>query len=77
MPKSTKQGRAGKSDPEFPLYAHPLGYWSKRVNGQIKHFGRWGRVVDGRLTPLPYEQGWQEALHVFKATLTPPQRHDR
>ena len=37
--KSTKPG---KLYPEFPLYAHPLGYWSKKIEGRIRHFGRWG-----------------------------------
>jgi integrase len=53
--------------PEFPLYAHPLGYWSKKIRGKIKSFGRWARVVNGVLTPVPFQQGWQDALAVYKA----------
>ena len=53
--------RPDKPYPDFPLYAHPLGYWSKKVAGVIRHYGRWGRVVNGVLTPVPYEAGWQEA----------------
>lgn len=58
--------------PDFPLYAHPLGYWSKKVNGEILHFGRWGRVVNGKLTPLPYDASWREAYANFKARIDDP-----
>jgi integrase len=50
----------------FPLYAHPLGYWSKKIRGDIKHFGRWGRVVAGKLTRVEGD-GWQEALAKYNA----------
>ncbi len=33
----------------------------------VCHYGRWGSVVNGKLTQLPYEAGWQPALTVFKA----------
>jgi integrase len=59
--------RPKKPYPEFPLYAHPLGYWSKKIRGEIHHFGRWGRVIHGKLTRLPYEPNWQESLATFKA----------
>jgi hypothetical protein len=39
--------RPEKPYPEFPLYPHPFGYRSKRVDGKLLHFGRWGRVVKG------------------------------
>jgi integrase len=74
MPKSTKPQRPRKAAdrpkkpyPDFPLYPHPLGYWSKKIRGTIRHFGRWGRVIDGKLTALPYEENWQEALALYKA----------
>src|SRR5262245_27358668 len=74
MSKSTRMRGAGKSPdrpkkpyPDFPLYPHPLGYWSKKILGVIRYFGRWGRVVGGLLTELPYEQGWQEALTLYQA----------
>jgi integrase len=60
-------GRPEKPYPEFPLYAHPLGYWSKKINGKIKHFGRWGRIVEGKLTALPYNESWNQALALYKA----------
>lgn len=46
-----------------PLYPHPLGYWSRKINGKIFHFGRWGRVVKGVVTPGPgREPGYADAL---------------
>jgi integrase len=71
MGNSTRNRRASTSRPEkpyetFPLYAHPLGYWSKKVGGQIKHFGRWGRVVQGVVTPVEdQEKAWNAALALF------------
>jgi integrase len=59
--------RPKKPYPDFPLYAHPLGYWSKKIRGKIVNFGRWARVRDGVLTPEPYEAGWTGALAVYKA----------
>jgi integrase len=67
--RKAKHGRPAKPYPEFPLYAHPLGYWSKKVNGTILHFGSWAKVVNKELTPLPYEDGWQAALRVYKARI--------
>jgi integrase len=71
--KSTRSRRARKAPerpkkpyPDFPLYPHPLGYWSKKILGRIHYFGRWARVVDGKLTPLPYDAAWKEALEQFQ-----------
>lgn len=73
--KSSRTARPGKAASDrppkpyadFPLYAHPLGYWSKKIRGTIKHFGRWGRIVKGQMTPVDYAEGWKEALDVYKA----------
>jgi hypothetical protein len=43
-----------------------LGYWSKKIRGTIRHFGRWGRVVGGKMTLLPYEEGWKAALALYQ-----------
>lgn len=67
--KAHDHTRPKKPYPEFPLYAHPLGYWSRKIRGKIYHFGRWGRVVKGVLTPLPFEEGWTAALAVHKAKI--------
>jgi len=64
MPHSIARHKSCKADtqasakpkkpyPEFPLYAHNLGYWSKKINKKILHFGRWGRVVKGKLVLCP------------------------
>jgi hypothetical protein len=42
--------RPSKPYPEFPLGAANNGHWQKKINGRIHYFGRWGRVVDGKLT---------------------------
>jgi integrase len=60
---STK--RPPKPYPEFPLYAHPAGYWAKKVLGRLHYFGRWGRVVGGKVTCLDGET-WREALGTYK-----------
>lgn len=52
---------------DFPLRPHALGYWSAKFHGQYYNYGRWARVVDGVLTALPYEEGWQSALAAYKA----------
>lgn len=74
--------RPPKPYPEFPLYPHPLGYWSKKIRGVIRHFGRWGRVVGGKLTRLEGDT-WREALEAFKVQVddlqlgrTPRVKHD-
>lgn len=51
---------------DFLLWAHVLGYCAKRIKGKIHYFGRWGRIVGGKMTPLPYEFAWQEALKIYK-----------
>ena len=59
--------RPKKPTADFPLYPHPLGYWSKKIDGRIVHFGRWARRVNGKLVALPYEAGWREAHKAYKA----------
>jgi integrase len=34
-------GKPAKPYPEFPLTAHPAGYWCKKVRGKIHYFGPW------------------------------------
>lgn len=57
-----KDVRADKPTPDFPLFRHALGYWSKKIRGRIHHFGRWGRVVKGVVTELEGDEHWQTAL---------------
>lgn len=72
MPKPTQLTRSRKAAdrppepyPDFPLYAHPLGYRSKTILGTIHHFGRWGRRVNGKLVRVA-DNGWKEALELYK-----------
>ena len=50
----------------FPLSAHASGAWQKKIRGKIHYFGKWGRVVDGKLQRLP-DDGWREALAMYEA----------
>jgi integrase len=38
----------------------------KKIRGKIHYFGRWGRVVDGKLVRVEGD-GWKEALELYKA----------
>lgn len=64
---SRKAERPPKPYPDFPLYAHPLGYWSKKINGTIRNFGRWGRIVNGEMTWVADDGAWANALKLFNA----------
>ena len=68
-PRKSTSNKPGKPYDGFPLYSHCLGYWSKKVNGKILHFGRWARVKKGVLTALAYEEGWRQALLNYKARI--------
>ncbi len=48
-PRSRKPAgnRPEKPYKEFPLYAHPLGYWSKKVKGVIRHYGHGAGLSTG------------------------------
>lgn len=63
------EDRPEKPHPEFPLFAHPLGYWSKKIKGQTYNFGRWGRKRNGVMVLEPYEAGWQEAREKYNQRL--------
>lgn len=74
VPKSSVSSRSRKSDSvrpkkpydEFPLTPHASGAWQKKIHGRIHYFGRWGRVVGGKMERLP-DDGWQSALALYKA----------
>ena len=74
MAKSTRTNRSGKSStvkppkpyPDFPLGPHPSGTWQKKIAGKLYYFGRWGKVVNGKMERLPGD-GWQEALALYQA----------
>src|SRR5437016_1300411 len=39
--RSNKLAKPSKPYPEFPLTAHPAGYWCKKIRGKIHYFGPW------------------------------------
>ena len=58
--------RPPKPTPDFPLCPSNLGYWQKKINGTIHYFGRWGRVVNGKLTRIQPDGCWQAALEEYQ-----------
>src|SRR5262249_37321347 len=64
--KAAEQGPP-KPYPAFTLYPHLIGYWSKKINTKICHFGRWGRVVNGVLTRVKEDGDWTTALQLYEA----------
>lgn len=70
---STQKGRSRKAAdrpkkpyPDFPLSPHASGAWQKKIRGKVQYFGKWGRVVNGKLTRIEGD-GWEEALELYKA----------
>jgi integrase len=58
--------RPKKPYPDFPLSPHASGAWQKKIRGKIHYFGKWGRVVNGKLERIEGD-GWEEALDLYKA----------
>src|SRR5262245_14314789 len=56
---SGKPAKPNKPHPDYPLTAHPAGYWCKKIRGKIHYFGPWDDP-DGALTKY-LEQ--KDALH--------------
>jgi integrase len=40
-PPTDKPVKPAKPYPDFPLTAHPAGYWCKKVRGKLHYFGPW------------------------------------
>jgi integrase len=38
---ASKLAKPSKPYPEFPLTAHPAGYWCKKIRGKLHYFGPW------------------------------------
>lgn len=63
--RTAPNGRPKKPYPDFPLTPHASGAWQKKIRGKIHYFGKWGRVVNGKLTRVEGD-GWKEALELYK-----------
>jgi integrase len=59
QPPTTARQKPAKPYPEFPLTAHPAGYWCKKIRGKLHYFGPWADP-DGALNKY-LEQ--KDALH--------------
>jgi hypothetical protein len=40
-PVPGKTTKPNKPYPDFPLTAHPAGYWCKKIKGRTHYFGPW------------------------------------
>jgi integrase len=66
--KPAKPTKPSKPYPEFPLTAHPAGYWCKKVRGKLHYFGPWADP-DGALAKY-LEQ--KDALHAGRTPRPDP-----
>jgi integrase len=58
--------RPPKPYKDFPLSPHASGAWCKKILGRVHYFGKWGRVINGKLTRIEGD-GWQSALELYQA----------
>lgn len=59
QPPTTAGRKPAKPHPDFPLTAHPAGYWCKKIRGKLYYFGPWSDP-DGALAKYLDQK---EALH--------------
>src|SRR5881275_2213642 len=64
--KPPKPAKPSKPNPEFPLTAHPAGYWCKKIRGKLHYFGRWDDP-DGSLQKYLAQK---DALHAGREPRT-------
>src|SRR5262245_9486487 len=65
---AAKASKPGKPYPEFPLTAHPAGYWCKKIRGKLHYFGPWADP-DGALAKYLEHK---DALHAGKTPRLDP-----
>jgi integrase len=66
---SDKRAKPAKPYPEYPLTAHPAGYWCKKIRGKLHYFGPWSDP-DGALKKYLAEK---EALHAGRPPRPDPE----
>jgi len=66
--RTTGRRKPEKPYPDFPLYAHPRGYWCKKIRGKFFYFGRW-EDPDGALAKY-LEQ--KDSLHAGRSLRPDP-----
>src|SRR4051794_21329670 len=71
---SKRSRKAAKEKPAKPFAKFPLGpanngRWQKRIGGKLHYFGRWGRVVNGKMTRIQDDGCWAEALALYEAQI--------
>jgi integrase len=64
---SSRPAKPDKPTPDFPLTAHPAGYWCKKIRGKLHYFGPWSDP-DGALAKYNEQK---EALHAGKRPREP------
>jgi integrase len=63
-----KPSKPAKPHPDFPLTAHPAGYWCKKIRGKIHYFGPWSDP-DGALKKYNEQK---DELHAGRAPRPDP-----
>jgi hypothetical protein len=61
-----KHKKPNKPYPNFPLTPHVRGQWIKEINCRIHYFGRWAKMVNGKLERVAGD-GWREAVEAYQA----------
>src|SRR5262245_60744329 len=69
QPPTTAREKPAKPYPEYPLTAHPAGYWCKKIRGKLHYFGPWSDP-DGALAKY-LEQ--KDALHAGRTPRPEPE----
>jgi integrase len=62
--KSTTE-KPPKPYDEYPLTAHAVGQWCRKIRGKVEYFGPWGKRIHGKLVRIEGD-GWKEALDRYK-----------